>query len=121
MLIFKPENLRNETEVESKFIVQYLLPTLGYTQDDWYQEVALGSIRLDFLAFAAQVLPFTLDANSPLSLVIEAKSPKRNLDIYVRRLKQYLTALYVKYGILTNGKDFRIYTRFADDIYLIFQ
>ena len=65
MLIFKPENLRNETEVESKFIVQYLLPTLGYTQDDWYQEVALGSIRLDFLAFAAQVLPFTLDANSP--------------------------------------------------------
>ena len=24
MLIFKPENLRNETEVESKFIVQYL-------------------------------------------------------------------------------------------------
>ena len=121
MLSFKSENLRNETEVESKFIVQYLLPTLGYTQDDWYQEVALGSIRLDFLAFAAQVLPFTLDANSPLSLVIEAKSPQRNLDIYVRRLKQYLTTLYVKYGILTNGKDFRIYTRFADDIYLIFQ
>lgn len=121
MLSFKSENLRNETEVESKFIVQYLLPTLGYTQDDWYQEVALGSIRLDFLAFAAQVLPFTLDANSPLSLVIEAKSPQKNLDIYVRRLKQYLTALYVKYGILTNGKDFRIYTRFADDIYLTFQ
>ena len=95
MLSFKSENLRNETEVESKFIVQYLLPTLGYTQDDWYQEVALGSIRLDFLAFAAQVLPFTLDANSPLSLVIEAKSPQKNLDIYVRRLKQYLTALYV--------------------------
>ena len=41
MLIFKPENLRNETEVESKFIVQYLLPTLGYTQDDWYQDCLL--------------------------------------------------------------------------------
>ncbi len=121
MLSFKPESQFTEADVESKFIVQYLLPTLGYTQDDWYQEVALGNIRLDFLAFAAQVLPFTLDANSPLSLVIEAKSPKRNLDIYVRRLKQYLTALYIKYGILTNGKDFRIYTRFADDIYLIFQ
>lgn len=121
MLSFKPESQLTEADVESKFIVQYLLPTLGYTQDDWYQEVALGSIRLDFLAFAAQVLPFTLDANSPLSLVIEAKNPKRNLDAYVRRLKQYLTALYVKYGILTNGKDFRIYTRFTDDIYLIFQ
>jgi chromosome partitioning protein len=120
MISFNPSCFRNESEVESKLIVQYLLPKLGYAQEDWHQEVALGSIRLDFLAFAAQVLPFTLDTDYPLGLVIEAKSPRQSLDSHVRRLKQYLTALHTNYGLLTNGKDLRIYERFGNDIRLIF-
>jgi chromosome partitioning protein len=121
MLMFNPSNCRNESEVESKLIVQYLLPELGYTQNDWYQEVALGNIRLDFLAFAAQVLPFKFSSDSPLSLVIEAKSPQQNLDSHVRRLRQYLTSLCTHYGLLTNGKEIRIYERFSNDIRLIFK
>lgn len=120
-MTFDFESCRNESEVESKLIVDYLLPALGYEPDHWYQEVALGRIRLDFLAFAAQVLPFTLDENSPLSLVIEAKSPRHSLDRYVRRLRQYLTSLYAKCGVLTNGKDFRVYKRFGDRMQLWFQ
>jgi chromosome partitioning protein len=118
---FNPSHCRNESEVESKLIVQYLLPELGYTQGDWHQEVALGRIRLDFLAFAAQVLPFTLGTTYPLSLVIEAKSPRQNLDSHVRRLKQYLIALHANYGLLTNGKELRIYERSSNDIRLIFR
>jgi chromosome partitioning protein len=118
---FNPSYCRNESEVESKLIVQYLLPELGYTQEDWHQEVALGSIRLDFLAFAAQILPFAIDATYPLSLVIEAKSPTQRLDSHVRRLRQYLTALRTDYGLLTNGKELRIYERFDQDIRMIFQ
>lgn len=53
---FDPELCRNEGEVESKLIVQYSLPQLGYSSDTWHQEVAVGSIRLDFLAFAAHKL-----------------------------------------------------------------
>lgn len=121
MLTFNPTTCRNESEVESKLIVQYLLPELGYTQGDWYQEVALGSIRLDFLAFAAQVLPFTLGSDSPLSFIIEAKGPNQNLDIHVRRLRQYLTSLHTNYGMLTNGKELRIYSRSGKDIILIFK
>ncbi len=67
---FHPEFCRNESEVESKLIVQYLLPQLGYTPDTWHQEVSFGKIRLDFLAFAVQTIPFVLDASSPLSVVI---------------------------------------------------
>ena len=67
---FDPEQLRNESEVESKLIVQFLLPALGYGPNDWHQEVALGNIRLDFLAFAVQHQPFVLDGESPLSLTI---------------------------------------------------
>lgn len=120
-MLFNPELCRNESEVESKLIVQYLLPKLGYSPDSWHQEVAVGSIRLDFLAFAAQVIPFVLDANSPLSVVMEAKHPKQNLNNHVRRLKHYLTSLNVPYGLLTNGKQIRIYDRFQDDIRLVFQ
>ncbi len=118
---FNPELCRNESEVESKLIVQYLLPQLGYTPDTWHQEVAVGSIRLDFLAFAAQVIPFVLDANSPLSVVMEAKHPKQNLNHHVPRLRHYLTSLNVRYGLLTNGKEVRIYQKLQTDIQLIFQ
>ena len=118
---FNPELCRNESEVESKLIVQYLLPQLGYTPDTWHQEVAVGSIRLDFLAFAAQVIPFVLDTNSPLSVVMEAKHPKQNLNNHVRRLRHYLTSLNVRYGLLTNGKEIRIYQKLQYDIQLLFQ
>lgn len=118
---FNPELCRNESEVESKLIVQYLLPQLGYTPDTWHQEVAVGSIRLDFLAFAAQVIPFVLDANSPLSVVMEAKHPKQNLNNHVPRLRHYLTSLNVRYGLLTNGKEIRIYQKLQYDIQLLFQ
>jgi len=118
---FNPELCRNESEVESKLIVQYLLPQLGYTPDTWHQEIAVGSIRLDFLAFAAQVLPFVLDANSPLSVVMEAKHPKQNLNNHVPRLRHYLTSLNVRYGLLTNGKEIRIYEKVKNDVQLVFQ
>lgn len=120
-MAFNPELCRNESEVESKLIVQYLLPKLGYPPDSWHQEVVVGSIRLDFIAFAAQVIPFVLDANSPLAVVIEAKHPNQNLNNHVRQLKSYLTSLNVRYGLLTNGKHLRVYEKFNTEIQLLFQ
>ena len=118
---FNPELCRNESEVESKLIVQYLLPQLGYTPDTWHQEVAVGSIRLDFLAFAVQVIPLVLDANSPLSVIMEGKHPRQNLNNHVLRLRHYLTSLNVGYGLLTNGKEIRIYQKAQNDIQPVFQ
>ncbi|MEG3863345.1 AAA family ATPase [Microcoleus sp. herbarium12] len=120
-MIFNPNNCRNESEVESKLIVSYLLPKLGYTPDTWHQEIAFGNIRLDFLSFATQVIPIVLDADSPMSLVMEAKHPKENLDRHLRKLKRYLTSLSIRYGLITNGKELRIYARLSDDIQLVFQ
>lgn len=120
-LNFDPNTCRNESEVESKFIVHYLLPQLGYSPETWHQEVSFGRIRLDFLAFATQVLPFKVDRNSPLSVVIEAKHPKENLDKHTWRLRHYLTKMNVRYGLLTNGKEIRIYERGYDQFDLIFQ
>ncbi len=118
---FNPKLCRNESEVESKLIVQYLLPTLGYDASKWHQEVALGSIRLDFLALTSQVFPSITDSAPKVSVVMEAKHPKQNLDSHVRRLSRYLTRLQVVYGLLTNGKDFRIYELIGDQVRLNFQ
>jgi chromosome partitioning protein len=118
---FNPKLCRNESEVESKLIVQYLLPTLGYDASKWHQEVALGSIRLDFLALTSQIFPKINDSSPKTCVVIEAKHPKQNLNLHVRRLRRYLTKLQVMYGVLTNGKDFRIYQLVGEQIALIFQ
>ncbi len=119
MLNFNPELCRNESEVESKLIVQYLLPKLGYAPDTWHQEVSFGKIRLDFLAFP-QKLGYKLDLKSPLGLVLEAKNPQRNLDKHVRQLREYLTSLNIPYGVLTNGKELRIYAQEIDAVDLVF-
>ncbi|PZV13695.1 MAG: chromosome partitioning protein ParA [Pseudanabaena sp.] len=118
---FNPKLCRNESEVESKLIVQYLLPALGYDPSKWHQEVALGSIRLDFLAMLSPVFPSINDSSPKTCVVMEAKHPKQNLNFHVRRLKRYLTKLQVMYGVLTNGKDFRIYELVSDEIDLVFQ
>ncbi len=120
-MTFNPNNCRNESEVETKLIVSYLLPKLGYTPDNWHQEIAFGNIRLDFLSFATQVLPILVDAESPMSVIIEAKHPRENLDRHIRKLKRYLTSLSIRYGLITNAKEIRIYERVADDIQLVFK
>ena len=117
---FNPELCRNESEVESKLIVQYLLPKLGYSPDTWHQEVRFGKIRLDFLIFT-QKLPLKSDDRSPLGLVIEAKHPHQNLDKHVYQIQNYLTSLNITYGLLTNGKELRIYQQVSGSARLIFQ
>jgi cellulose biosynthesis protein BcsQ len=106
---FNPEQCRNETEVESKFLIRYLLPALGYSPDAWFQEVALGQIRLDLMAFAAQVMPFSAWGSPPIRLILEAKHPERNLDAHARQLRHYLSTLEVRHGLLTNGREVRLY------------
>jgi chromosome partitioning protein len=118
-LSFNPELCRNESEVESKLIVHYLLPKLGYSPDTWHQEVKFGKIRLDFLAFT-QKLPFKSDNKSPVGLIIEAKHPRKNLDKHVYQIRNYLTSLNITYGLLTNGKELRIYQQTFGSIELVF-
>lgn len=112
---FHPRSCRNEREVESKLIVQYLLPQLGYSPDHWHQEVSFDNIRIDFLTFAVQKIQ-----NFSACVVIEAKHPQENLDHHVRRLGHYLRKIKSFYGVLTNGNEFRIYQRQQDKLKLVF-
>ncbi|MCK5539090.1 MAG: hypothetical protein KAI79_19870, partial [Bacteroidales bacterium] len=53
---FDPSFCHNEREVESKLIVSYLLPKLGYTLELWRQERKLNRFRLDFSAYTGSEL-----------------------------------------------------------------
>jgi len=46
-----------------------------------------------------------LEFNPELSVAMDAKSPKQNLDFHVRKLDRYLRSLNIKYGLLTNGNE----------------
>ncbi len=110
---FDPSVCHNEREVESKLIVSYLLPKLGYTIDSWYQERKLNRFRLDFSAYA--------DSEIKTDVVFEAKHPNLNLNDYFQQLKNYMVELQIPYGMLTNGKEIVIYENIGDNVQLIFK
>jgi chromosome partitioning protein len=113
-VFYNPENCRNEAEVESKFIVHYLLPALGYDPSNWYQEVTIGRLRLDFLASANG----KNQQSNRRQIVIEAKHPKQNLDRHLRKFRQYIDTVQAQYGLLINGREIRVYERCGNAIEL---
>lgn len=116
-IFFDPIRCRNESEVESKFIVHYLLPALGYPPESWSQEITFGKLRLDFLAVAAELFK----QQNQLRVILEAKHPKQNLDRHVRKFRRYMTSLNVRYGLLTNGRMLRVYEQDDGQLQLVLQ
>lgn len=112
---FNPELCRNESEVISKLIVSYLLPQLGFSFDSWHQEVKFANFRLDLLALATPVFPSVLDRITRPAIIIEAKHPKERLSRHTRKLIRYLINLNVRFGLLTNGKELKIYEKTDND------
>lgn len=108
---FNPAFCLNEREVESKLIISYLLPALGYSINMWRQEVNCHRFRLDFLTFH--------EAMS--SVVIEAKHPNKILNDHLEQISRYMIDLNIRYGLLTNGREIRIYEKGENAIRLVFQ
>jgi cellulose biosynthesis protein BcsQ len=106
--------------VESKLIVQYLLPKLGYNAEHWYQQVSFGKVRLDFLVSAQKPINKKQFLSSHC-LVIEAKNPREKLINHRHRLGYYLNYFKVQWGLLTNGYEILLYQRKPDKIYLVFR
>ncbi|MEK7991095.1 MAG: AAA family ATPase [Thiotrichaceae bacterium] len=114
---FTPDYCNNEREVESKLIVSYLLPALGYTIDTWYQEKKENRFRLDFLA-----CPVDKEDKSVPKVVIESKHPCKQLNDHVPQLENYMLGLDIQYGLLTNGREIRIYSKLnSKEIILVYK
>ncbi len=110
--VFDPSFCHNEREVESKLIVSYLLPQLGYSIKLWRQEHKLNQFRLDFSAYT--------DSDVKTDVVFEAKHPNENLNNHFQQLQNYMLMLQIPYGMLTNGKEIVIYRNTGNNIQRIF-
>ena len=119
-MTFNPHHCHNEREVESKLIVQYLLPKLGYNAEHWYQQVSFGKARLDFLVSAQKPINKKQFLSSHC-LIVEAKNPREKLINHRHRLGYYLNYFKVQWGLLTNGDEIQLYRRKPDKIYLVFR
>ena len=119
-MTFNPHHCHNEREVESKLIVQYLLPKLGYNAEHWYQQVSFGKVRLDFLVSAQKPINKKQFLSSHC-LIVEAKNPREKLTNHRHRLGYYLNYFKVQWGLLTNGDEIQLYRRKPDKIYLVFR
>ncbi|MBC1189394.1 AAA family ATPase [Microcystis aeruginosa CS-558/01A06] len=119
-MTFNPRHCHNEREVESKLIVQYLLPKLGYNPEHWYQQVSFGKVRLDFLVSAQKPINKKQFLSSHC-LIVEAKNPREKLINHRHRLGYYLNYFKVQWGLLTNGDELQLYRRKPDKIYLVFR
>jgi chromosome partitioning protein len=117
-VFFNPEHCRNESEVESKFIVHYLLPMLGYSPESWQQEVTFGRFRLDFLAMMPAIRGQQRSSTNTPLLVVEAKHPKQNLDAHLRKFRHYLLQIQSHFGLITNGREVRVYQANDQEILL---
>lgn len=106
-VFFNPDSCHNEKEVETKFIASYLLPMLGYRAEDWQQQARYNRLRLDFIVN---------------QLVIETKHPGNVLtDAHVQQLTEYMKVANLRYGILTNAKELRIYEQVNQKYVLVFR
>ena len=118
---FFPHWCRNEKEVESKFIAQFLLPQLGYRYQDWYQEVRYKNIRIDFLLIPAELDKVSFKYKRFAYVILEAKNPREKLDVHIPKFRLYLKTLKVRYGLITNAQEIRLYKRQNKNIHLLFQ
>lgn len=98
----------SERDVENLFLETGFYDALGYegTGTDIRSEFTLPNDRRpDYL---------TLDTNEAVTAVYEFKTTGRDLPPHEEQLFHYMDDLRAKYGILTNGVQFRLYRRNRD-------
>lgn len=100
----------SESDVEHKVIIP-LLQALGFHDGDWKTQVTIGKVKLDFLV---QSRPSTL--HTLPYLVIEAKSPRKDLSRNLWQLKSYLRETGAALGLLTNGYQFHLLYHYDGEI-----
>lgn len=111
-------SLRNEADVEQSF-ARRLLEKLGYADNDIVPKASLSELSVGGMRGHAQrnyKPDFALRAKGKVRWIVEAKSPGERLDDHEWQARAYCVLLngdtdgaYVRYYILTNGIETRLY------------
>lgn len=100
----------SESDVEHKIVIP-LLNLLGYDHTDWKSQASIRSLKIDFLVYPKELKKVGLPY-----LVIEVKSPKKNISQCQWQLKNYMRQSSAVLGLLTNGYNFHLFYNFQGEI-----
>lgn len=98
-----------EAQTKQSFIMPFITNVLGFDTTD------INQVELELVADAGskkdEKVDIALKKDGKLLVIIEAKHHKeRNLDLHINQLIRYFAFTKAKFGILTNGYTYRIYT-----------
>lgn len=80
-----------------------LLKVLGYHSTDWKSQAVIGKKKADLIICPASSLPYC-----PPYLIVEVKSPKKNISQSVWQISHYMRQSHAALGLLINGYNFII-------------
>lgn len=108
--LFRRIDLKSsEKDVEDR-IIEPLLKLLGYDTSEWEKQAKTQRGRLDYLVYTRHAAP------ARYYLVIEVKAPGKDLQKSTWQLSRYLRTTGSVLGLLTNGKEFKIFYNYCDRI-----
>ena len=105
------KDLRNEADVEQNF-ARRLIEVLGYSDKAIRPKAALEELSIGDVGDVARHRPdFAMKAGGHIRWILEAKSPKEQLEIHFRQPRDYAVAINdsyastnpVRFFVLTNG------------------
>jgi cellulose biosynthesis protein BcsQ len=103
----------SEADVEHKIVIP-ILRLLGYVDADWQAQAKIGKTKVDFLIYPKELrrvfLPY---------LVIEVKSPNKQIHQSYWQINGYMRQSGAMLGLLTNGLLFRLFCRHQNQILTI--
>ena len=90
-------------------VVEQFLSKLGYHESDWYKNVAIKQLDIDYLVFSKPQSLNRPGQSFPNSFIIELKSEKKALKAHITNLLKKQMKLRVKSGILIDDTHIRLY------------
>jgi len=97
-----------EAQTKQSFIMPFISNVLGFDTTD------INQVELELIAGPGskkdEKVDIALKKDGKLLVIIEAKHLDKNLDEHINQLIRYFAFTKAKFGILTNGFNYRIYT-----------
>ena len=103
-------NLQTEEATKNALIMPFI-QALGY--DVFNPMEVVPEMDCDLVKKKGEKIDYAIIKDGETILIIECKHWQQNLDIHKSQLARYFVASKAKFGLLTNGIEYRFYTDLA--------
>lgn len=104
---------RNKKEVRTRFVRRILPALLDTPPDRTLEKVKIADLRLDFSMFLHRLFFLSRRPDEETETVVLAVATDKKPDRSVAGLMRYMDYLRARRGILTNGRELRVYGKLA--------